>query len=107
MPMVNIKYNSREVPDSDVQILAAAIKDLVAETTGIPEVLVYADSPKIQVGTAPIEIFVELSASKVEDLDILMNKTVDKIKEWKNQSGFTHPITLTITPMNWKFEVGI
>lgn len=107
MPIVNIKYNNKEVPDSDIQILAIAIKDIVTETTGIPEVLVYADSPKIQVGTAPIEIFIEISASKVENIDNLMDVTISRIKEWKNESGFNYPVTLTITPMNWKFEVGI
>jgi hypothetical protein len=107
MPIVKIKYNSKVVSDSDAEILAVAIQKIVAETTGIPEVFVYADSPKIQVETAPVEIFVSLSAHKVPDLDSLMNATKEKIKQWKSESGFSHPITLTITPMNWKFEVDI
>ncbi|MEK7586192.1 MAG: hypothetical protein AAB477_03130 [Patescibacteria group bacterium] len=107
MPMVNIKYDAKRVPDSDAIGLATAIQKIVAETTGIPEVFVYADSPKVQAGTDPVEIFVEMSASAITDIDGLVNVTKEKIKEWKKEFGFKHPITLTITPMNWKFEVGI
>ncbi|MEI6659969.1 MAG: hypothetical protein WCK91_00925 [bacterium] len=107
MPIVKIKYNSKKVSDSEAEVLAVAIQKIVAETTGIPEVLVYADSPKIQVETTPVEIFVSCSAHKIPDLDSLMNTTKEKIKQWKTESGFNQPITLTITPMNWKFEVDI
>ncbi len=107
MPMINIKYDTKRVTDSDAEKLGNAIKDIVAGTTGIPEVFVYIESPKIQVATDPVEIFVEMSESVIEDMDTLMKNTKERIASWKNESGFDHPITLTITPMNWKFEVGI
>ena len=56
---------------------------------------------------APIEIFVEMSAPKIKDLDKLTGDIKNKIIEWKKETNFAYPINLTIIPMSWKIEIGI
>jgi len=107
MPMINIKFDDREVGDDKITELSNAVIKIVQDATGIPEVFVYADSPKIKIGVAPIEIFVEMSASKVENRDELFENIRSKLSAWKKEAGFQHPITITLIPMDWKFEVDI
>ena len=105
--MINIKFDDREVKDDKIVELARAIIKIVQEATEIPEVFVYADSPRIKIGVAPIEIFIEMSDSKIADKDVLFEKIRNKLVDWKKSSGFQYPVTITLIPMNWKFEVGI
>jgi hypothetical protein len=107
MPMITIKFDSKKVTDDEVVALSSAIQKIVSNTTGIQDVFVYADSPKISTAISPIEIFVEMSASKIENLEELFASVKEKLKEWKNENDFQIPINLTIIPMNWKFEVNI
>ena len=67
----------------------------------------YANTAKIKVQIAPIEIFIRLSSPKVESVDVLIQAIKTKLKEWKIVSSFNHPINLTVIPMNWKIEIGI
>ena len=107
MPMINVEYNADQVPDSDIEILSAGIRDIVSFVTGIEDVFVYGNSARIKVKIAPIEIFVSMSASKVDNLDELFLKIETKLKEWKTEKNFPYPINLTVIPMNWKFSTGI
>ncbi len=83
------------------------MQKVVSEATGIADVFVYANSAKIKVQIAPIEIFVEMSAPKIMDADALIGEIKKKLSEWKAANNFTHPINLTLIPMNWKVEIGI
>ncbi|OGZ11484.1 MAG: hypothetical protein A3D67_03745 [Candidatus Lloydbacteria bacterium RIFCSPHIGHO2_02_FULL_51_22] len=107
MPMINIKFDDRKIQDKKIIELSNAVIKIVQDATNIPEVFVYADSPRIKIGVAPIEIFVEMSASKVPDKEELFEEIKNKLSDWKKINGFEYPITITLTPMNWKFEVGI
>ncbi len=107
MPMINIKFDDKKVSDKKIEELSNALIKVVQESTMIPEVFVYADSPRIKINVAPIEVFIEMSASKVSDKDELFKKIQSGISEWKNQNSFEYPITVTLTPVDWKFEVGI
>lgn len=107
MPMINIKYDSNEVKDEEIILLSKAIQKIVQDITNIPEVFVYADSPKIKIDVAPIEIFVEMSASKVTDRDQLFQDIKTNLSLWKKENNFNNPITITLTPVDWVFEVDI
>jgi len=107
MPMINIKFDDREVKDDKITELSNALIKIVQDATGIPEVFVYADSPRIKIGVAPIEIFVEMSVSKVPDKDKLFEEIRIDLANWKRENSFEYPITITLTPIDWKFEVGI
>lgn len=107
MPMINIKYDDAKVSDDEIVILSNALKKIVAEATEIEEVFVYADSPRIKVAVAPIEVFIEMSASKIEDRQKLFQKIRTQLSDWKKADGFEYPITITLTPVDWMFEVGI
>ncbi len=107
MPMINIKYDSDKVKDEEIVLLSKAVQKIVQEATKIPEVFVYADSPKIRIDVAPIEIFVEMSASKVTDKEKLFQEIKTQLSEWKKVSSFNNPITITLTPIDWIFEVNI
>lgn len=105
--MINIKYDDKKVTDEKVVELSNSIIKIVSESTEIADVFVYADSPKIKINVAPIEIFIEMSASKVNDKEVLFTEVKDKLSAWKKDNNFETPINLTLMPMDWKFEVNI
>lgn len=107
MPLINLEYDNNEVSDVDAQVLSQAIRGIVSEITAIEDVFVYANTAKIKVQIAPIEIFIRMTAGKIVDEDVLMKEIKTKLQEWKAQVNFTHPINLTLIPMNWKVEIGI
>jgi len=107
MPMINIKYDSDKVKDEEIILLSKVVQKIVQDATKMPEVFVYADSPKIRINVAPIEIFVEMSASKVTDRDQLFQEIKTKLSEWKKECDFNNPINITLTPVVWSFEVNI
>ena len=107
MPMIKIKFDDQKVKDNEVVALSNAIIKIVQEATKIPEVFVYADSPRIKIGVAPIEIFVEMSASKVANKEELFQAIKTPLSQWKKLNNFEYPITITLTPMDWRFEVDI
>ena len=75
--MINIKFDDRKIQDKKIIELSNAVIKIVQDATNIPEVFVYADSPRIKIGVAPIEIFVEMSASKVPDKEELFEEIKD------------------------------
>ena len=107
MPLINLEYDNAKVSDQEVESLSQAVRDIVSETTHIEDVFVYANTAKIKVQIAPIEIFVQMTASKIQDENRLIEEIKTKLKEWKTNNTFTHPINLTLIPMNWKVEIGI
>ena len=107
MPLIRLEYDDAKISDSDAEKLSKAVRDIVSETTGIADVFVYANTAKIKIQIAPIEIFVEMTAKKIKDEDILVNEVKTKLSEWKVSNKFQYPINLTLIPMNWRVEVGI
>ncbi len=105
--MINIKYDNDKVRDEEIVLLSKAVQKVVIDATGIKEVFVYADSPKIKIDVAPIEIFIEMSANKITDREVLFQTIKNNISSWKNGNNFSNPITITLTPMEWQFEVDI
>ncbi len=107
MPMIIVRFDDAKVADEKIVELSKGLQKIVQEATNIPEVFVYADSPRIKIDVAPIEVFVEMSASKVADKETLFALMKDKLVDWKKEAGFDYPITITLTPVDWKFEVGL
>lgn len=107
MPMITVKFDDKKVSDEKITELSTAVQKIVSKATDIEDVFVYADSPKIAVNIAPIEIFIELSISIVESKEGLSKTIRDELIIWKKESNFEYPINLTLIPMNWKFEIGI
>lgn len=87
--------------------LCNALQKIVSEVTKIEDVFVYANSSEIKIKIAPIEVFIEMSAHKIENIDNLLKEIKDKIQNRKNDNNFEYKINLTIIPMNWKMEIGI
>lgn len=105
--MINIKFDDSKVNDDKISEVSNALIKIVQDATEIPEVFVYADSPRIKINIAPIEIFIEMSASKVPNKEELFEKIRNELSKWKKENNFEYPITITLTPVDWKFEVGI
>lgn len=105
--MINVKYDDAKVDDANIISLSKALQKIVSEATTIPETFVYADSPKIKIDVAPIEVFIEMSASIVPNKVELFEKIQNGFVAWKRESGFEYPVTITLTPVDWKFEVGL
>lgn len=107
MPLINLEYDSEKVSVQEAEQLSKAIQQIVSDVTGIEDVFVYGNSAEIKIQIAPVEIFVEMSAHKIENLEKLTGQIKEKLSAWKVEVGFKHPINLTVIPMNWKVEVGI
>jgi hypothetical protein len=107
MPVITIEYDDQVVSDEDMREFCNAIQHIIASTTAIEDVSVYAHSARIKVKCAPIEVFVRISAHKCPDIDGWMVEVKKRILLWKSEQKYQYPINLTLIPMNWKFEVGI
>ncbi|MDP2599088.1 MAG: hypothetical protein Q8P49_04635 [Candidatus Liptonbacteria bacterium] len=107
MPLIRLDYDSDKVNQTEATSLSEAIQKIVSEATGIEDVFVYANSAQIKVKIAPIEIFVEMSAHKIKDPDVLVKDIKSRLSDWKQKNKFNHPINLTLIPMHWKIEIGI
>jgi len=107
MPLVKLEFDDKKVPSAQIQKLSEAIQKIVSKVTGIEDVFVYANSAQIKVQIAPIEIFVEMSAHKIQDDDALIKEIKSQVSAWKTEEKFTYPINLTLIPMHWKVEIGI
>lgn len=107
MPIIRIDYDNEQIESSKVTQLAHAVRDIVSEVTNIEDVFVYANSSEIKIKVAPIEIFVEFSAVKIIDIEVLMEEVKSRIQTWKRDNNFDTLINLSIIPMPWKIEIGI
>jgi len=54
--------------------LCNAVQKIVSEITGIEDTFIYANIPHIKVNVAPVEVYVQLSASKIENVDKLFDE---------------------------------
>jgi len=107
MPVIRIDYDDTKIGKDGVTALSNAIQKIVSDTTKIEDVFVYANSSQIKVKIAPIEVFIQMSAHKIQDEDALVNEIKSKLSAWKKKNSFQHPINMTFIPMNWKIETGI
>lgn len=107
MPVINIEYDDKSISDPDVLRLSEGVRDIVSKLTGIDDVFVYANTARIKVRVAPIEVFVQMSAHKIKDLDSLVAEIKEEISKWKKENDFNYLINLSFIPMNWKIELGI
>jgi len=87
--------------------LGGAIRSIVADVTKIEDVMVYGRTSEIKIDVHPIEIWVSMSAHKIEDVGVLLERLKNRLAEWKKEVSFPHPINLTLIPEPWKFEIGI
>ncbi len=107
MPLINLEYDDSVITEGEAAELSKAVRDIVSDATGIDDVFVYANTAKIKVQIAPVEIFVRMSA-KINDGKVnLMEDIKTQLTAWKEESGFSHPINITIIPMNWQIAIGV
>lgn len=107
MPMIRIEFDNKKIKNSQVQILSEAVQKIVSEVTNIEDVFVYANSSQIKVKIAPIEILIQITASKINNPDQLIGAVKSKLFKWKEKENFDYPINLTLIPMEWRVEIGI
>jgi len=48
-----------------------------------------------------------LSSKISNEKQELVKNIKAELLEWKKDSGFTHPINLTLIPMDWQIEISI
>ena len=106
-PLINIEYDNEHASEKQMRELSEYVRNVVAEKTKIKDVFVYTNTAKIKVQIAPVEIFVRMTASKIEDRKTLVAAIKEKLLEWKEETSFPHPINLTLIPMDWNIEIGI
>lgn len=105
--MIKILFDDTVAQREEIVQLSEEIQRIVSQVTGIEDVFVYGNSSDVKIKIAPIEIFVEMSASKITDENALVQQIKEKLSQWKQSAQFPHPINLTLIPMNWKVEIGI
>ncbi len=107
MPIIRIDFDGEKVSNKEILSLSESIQKIVSKATSIEDVFVYANSPQVKIHIAPIEIFVEMSAEKINNIKEMMEKIKVSLHKWKEEENFQHSINLTIIPMNWKVEINI
>jgi len=107
MPVIRVEYDDKKVNESDMTAFCRALKEVVSVATGIKEVFVWGNTSQIKIDVEPIEVWIEMSEHKVDDLDSLTNSICEGVTKWKKASGFETPVTITLTPVHWKFVVGV
>ena len=83
MPIVKIEYDQALLPEAEVRTLCEAVQAIVAKITAIEDVSVFANCAHIRIKAAPIEIFVQISAHKVPDLETLTSQIKQALGIWK------------------------
>ena len=83
MPLIRIEFDNATVADADARALSVAVRDIVSKETSIDDVFVYANSSQIKIQIAPIEIFVEMSNHKINDIDALVLRIKESLSSWK------------------------
>lgn len=107
MPIIRIEFDDNKIDNNAIEQLSKAVQTIVSQITGIADVFVYGNSSQIKINIAPIEIFVEMSAHKIDNIDTLFESIKSQLSERKQSNSFSLPINLTIIPMHWKFDTGI
>ena len=107
MPLINIEYDDDKLSEEEAENLSQAVRDIVSKVTEIEDVFVYANKAHIKVQIAPIEIFVRMTAKKIENVDDLTQTIKTELSKWKSEQNFKHLINLTLIPMEWKVEIDI
>lgn len=107
MPVIRIDFDNEKVTEDQVKALCEAVQQIVSSVTEIEDVMVYANSSQIKVKIHPIEIFVQLSAHKIKNLDKLVADIKSGLSNWKRVNSFPYPVNFTFVPMEWRIEIGI
>ena len=107
MPVIRIDFDDEKVQQKDIVALSNAIQKIVSQETRIDDVFVYANSAQIKIKVAPIEIFIQCSAHKIKNVDLLVKRIRSGLSSWKKKQKFPHFINMTFIPMEWKIELGI
>ena len=107
MPVIRVEYDDVVVAEDEARALCTAAQEAVIKATGIKETFVYGNAARIKIDTAPIEIWVEMSAYKIDDIEIVAKDIRNLVSGWKHKAAFPHPINLTLMPMQWKLELDI
>src|SRR3989344_9674500 len=98
MPMINIEYDDQKIKEKEILLLSESIQKIVSKVTNIEDVFVYANSSKIKVKIAPIEIFIQMSAHKIQDREKIVQEIKSELQTWKRKKPFNHKINLTLIP---------
>lgn len=109
MPVITIEYDREKVSQEQVEQLTVGVHDAVVAVTGIQDVPVYANSAEVSYKISPIEIWIEVSAHKIpnDDVKAWLDEISAKLKAWREEAGFDHPLNVTLNPSPWKFNIGV
>ena len=107
MPLIQVLYDDTKITTAKMEKFCRAVKEVVADVTGINEVFVWGNSATIKIDVDPIEVIIEMSDHKVSDLEKLTSDISERVSAWKKENNFTTPATITVIPMHWKFILGV
>lgn len=71
MPVIRVEYDDMVVPEDEAHALCTAVQKAIITATGIKETFVYGNAARIKIDIALVEIWVEMSAHKVDDAETL------------------------------------
>ena len=105
--MITIHYDDTVIARDEVRTLSEAIHQIVREVMAVNDVFVYAYTAQVLVGADPIEVFIQVNASKVSDVPRVIDLVTARLTAWKQQSEFSVPINLNVIPVEWHYKIGI
>ncbi len=107
MPVVNIEFDNSKVSKKEIDALANAAYDVIHAVTKIDDIPVYANTAKVRVKAAPIEIWMQISDFKVKNEEEMFSDLKKGFHNWKVKAKFKHKINFTLIPIHWKVEVDV
>lgn len=107
MPVIHLEFDDAVVSKEEASQVGDAIRNIVSDVTKIEDVMVYGRTSEIKIKVHPIEIWISMSAHKIEDVGTLLELLKNRLAEWKKETEFAHPVNLTLIPEPWKFVIGI
>ena len=96
MPLIRIEYDDKKLNKKDILKLSEAIQKIVSEKTHIIDVFVYANTSQIKIKVAPVEIFIQMSEHKINDLEILFSEIKSELSKWKKKNSIKYPINFIV-----------
>jgi hypothetical protein len=107
MPIIYLEFDESKVSREDAESLANAFQQIVKAETRIEDVVVYGNDSLIKVAAHPLELFVQMSAHKIQDANDLLDRLSSRLATWKDSFDLAHKINLTLDPKPWKINIGM
>jgi len=104
--MISILCDAKTVSDDDATNLAQGMQVVVKEVMSAKDVFVYVEKPLLTLAD-PIEVFVQVNKSQVDEPARLTEAIATRLKAWKQENQFELAVNINVNPVEWHHKIGI